>query len=264
MIGQKKILSKIENVTLSTFPHALMLEGSRGSGRKLLIHNICQKLGFEYIDITNTISKELLDEIYLKTIPMVYVINIDNLTIKQENSILKFVEEPLNTIFIVFVTENKDLVIPTIVNRCQVWTLQTYSKQELETLIINREDIFILDYVDTPGELLAYQRNKDNILQMIAMSDKILDCISRASIPNILTIPDKMCFDKEQNKWDVDHFINILYHTIKRRYMKHPELSYYEAYRITSKLCYALRIPRINKRKLVENYLLDLKYIMRS
>lgn len=63
----------------------------------------------------------------------VYILkNIDNATTQAMNSLLKFLEEPVEEVYAILTTKNINKVLPTIQSRCQVIKLLPESKHSLE------------------------------------------------------------------------------------------------------------------------------------
>ena len=99
MIGQDKLIDKINNINMDNLPHSLILLGDKGSGRHTIFNMIVDKMQLPFFDITDKLSQELIDEIYLKIEPIIYLINIDDISLRESNMILKMVEEPLKNAF---------------------------------------------------------------------------------------------------------------------------------------------------------------------
>jgi DNA polymerase-3 subunit delta' len=79
----------------------------------------------------------------------VYIIHLfEKATASAINSLLKFLEEPYDDVIGVITTENQAQILDTIVSRCQVLRIKTYSKEYLEKELANNhlgeEDINIL------------------------------------------------------------------------------------------------------------------------
>lgn len=76
--------------------------------------------------IKNNFSMKSVDGL-----PQIYIINqADKLNRASANSILKFLEEPEEGIIAILVAENKYQVLPTILSRCQIYTLKSGEKEE--------------------------------------------------------------------------------------------------------------------------------------
>lgn len=269
MLGQNKILSKIDNLTLDIMPHSLLILGDKGSGRHTIFNMIVDKLCLPWFDITEKISQDTIDEIYLKVEPIIYLIDINNITVKESNMILKLVEEPLNNAYIVFIGRSRTNVIPTILNRCQLWEMEKYSEEELKyfmaVLYDNYVDyLYLIDFCTTPGQLLHIkQSGTDVIRQMNSMAEKIIDYIGKANFANTLTISDKIAFKNEQDKWDYDIFIKVLHKAIKHRMIETYSIQLEKMFIATSQLLKDTEIPHIDRKYLFEDYLCHCKYIMR-
>ena len=89
MIGQKKLIEKINNCTIDSFPHSLILVGEEGCGKHTVIKYIADKFSFPVFDITENLDLETIEDISLSTSPVIYIINGDKINERQENVILK-------------------------------------------------------------------------------------------------------------------------------------------------------------------------------
>ena len=126
IIGQEKLLKKIQSISLDNFPRTLMLEGPKGSGKHIIADIIRQKLNLPLYNITKNISLDTITEICLKVEPSIYLIEGNILTEKTENVILKFLEEPLKNSFIILLVDDKASLLETVINRCQVWKMDLF------------------------------------------------------------------------------------------------------------------------------------------
>lgn len=257
--GQSKIGNKIYSLTLDTFPRTLLLEGKKGSGRRSIIKEISNKLNLEINDISNQLSNETIDDIACSVKPSIYFINTESITVKNENVILKFLEEPLKNSFIILICEDSNQLIPTIKNRCQVWKLEEYTKEFLNTFIEPKYDATmrreILEFCETPGQIIEYQ-----ILPINDMSEyatKIFTCISSANIANVLNISNAIAYKNEKDKFDFNLFCKILTKTACKLFREN-KISV-DAYMLTQKLNHNRTIFNIDKKYLFEKYLINLK-----
>lgn len=268
MIGQDILINKINILTLDNFPKSLILLGSEGSGKHLIFDLIRNKLGIPYFDITNSISRNTIDEIYLKVEPTLYLIEIDLVTTKEENMLLKLVEEPLDNAYIIFIAKNKSTIISTILNRCQIWELQQYSEDQLRYFLSTKYDNYpdyfkFLEFCDTPGQLLSMIDNNYDIPSMIELANKIIDHISTARFSNTLTLSNKFSFNNETDKLNLDIFIKVFNIQIKKRFLNDSNLKYFNGFKVLNQLQRDLQIPHINKKQLFENCLFVLSRVLR-
>ena len=262
MLGQDKIINKINSSTLDTFPRTLLLEGKKGSGRRTLLKEISKKFNIEIIDISDNLTSETIEEIMCSVSPNIYFINTDSITLKNENVILKFLEEPLKNSFIILICEDVNHLIPTIRNRCQIWKLEEYNRDFLATFINNDLEgnikNNILDFSETPGQVIEYQTLP--IDEMSEYAIKIFTLISSANIANILNISNAIAYKNEKDKFDFNLFCKILTKTGCNLF-KENKLTY-KAYALTKDLNFSRTIFNIDKKHLFENYLVRLKEVI--
>lgn len=258
---QDKLLQIIDKYTLDSFPRSIILEGKKGSGKHLIVNYICEHLHLTYMDITKNLDFESITSYYLNNEPIIYVIDSSQISEKNQNSILKFLEEPLKNAYIIILTVNKYNLLPTILNRCQIYCLANYTKENLSHFIANTSDNnFILNIAETPGELNSL--SNINISNEIEFCLKMISKIDKATFPNALTLSKHIAFNNEQNLIDLSLFVRILKFVILDEIKKGND--YFKTYELTQKLYKDLDIPNIDKKYLFENYLSNLWYYSRG
>lgn len=256
MIGQTKIIDKINSFSYIDLPCSTLLVGDRGSGK----HAICNYMSNYYdvplLDISTEISKDKIDEIYTQSIPAIYVIDIalaskSKKIVNLQNIILKFIEEPPASCKIVILAESKNQVLDTVLNRCQIWCLKKYSLEELRQFSeeFTDEELILLS---TPGNIKSISHQV--LTNINRLCDNIINNINRAGISNTLSIANKINFNNEdkEDTFDLDIFLLCLRNKLSKT-------SYTEAFMLTKLMMENSRIFNINKRYLFEKYLLDLK-----
>lgn len=260
IVGQEKLCEKIDRLNMDTFPRTLLLLGEYGSGKHLLVDYISSSLGCDVEEISDKLSLEYINTISQRVVPMVYVIDSTSLTVKNENVILKFLEEPLKNSYIVLLCTNKKNLIPTILNRCVVWELDTYGVDFLKSFITNDtvDCESLLRVANTPGKIIEYQSYP--IGEMIDLANKIFTNIHRANIANVLTLSRFIAFKNEKDKFDVNLFLDILTMVCRDICVMDPNFGY-GAYALTSRLNNNKYLFNIDKKALFENYLLELKLL---
>ena len=83
-------------------------------------------------------------------VPKIYIIDSSTISIKEQNIILKFVEEPLKNSYIIILKNSK--LLPTILNRCQKWKFEAYSKEELLLVLLTEaEELELEEYLSQLG-----------------------------------------------------------------------------------------------------------------
>lgn len=259
IIGQKKLLDFINKQNLTTLPRTLMLEGETGSGRHMICNYIADKFNLDIEDISETLTYEKIEEINLRIRPYLYIIDSSKLTLKNENTILKFLEEPLKNAYIIVLCENKYDLIETIRNRCHILTLAKYSKVQLEQFIsLVDQSYIILTICKTPGDIIKLQTYP--IKDMLDLGIKIYEKIHNASFANTLTLSNNIAFKNEKDKYDFDIFMRALLYISKTRVVNNAPNSINE-YLTTHDYYNRSKVKNVDKRALFENFLITLKKI---
>lgn len=211
MVGQHKLKSLVDSIELDKFPHVVLLVGDAGAGKRTFIKDkIEPKLGLSCVDITSSITFEGIENIYLSPIPSLNTINLDLLSDKKLNVLLKFLEEPPELAYIILLSTNINNIIPTVLNRCQVWRLEEYSYDDLSKFTDKKE---LINFIRTPGLLLKY--SSDNSINDIAeLSKNLLLKCDNATFSNLLSVSSKFNWSKsDDSKYDLDVFCKIFIFT---------------------------------------------------
>lgn len=261
ILGQEKICTKIDSLSLDEFPRSLMLIGEKGAGKHLIVDYISNKFNLTVLDITTTLDQESIEELYNRVEPYLYLIRANELSIKDENTILKFLEEPLKNSYIVLISETDIGLLQTILNRCQIWYLQNYSREVLKTFVTGNND-YVLSIAHTPGQVIDLCGVP--FTDMIELADKIIDKISTASISNTLTLSNKIKFKDEKDRYDLNIFIDILLQRIVEKSQQIHDSRYISAYLLTSELRKKLSVKNLDYKAQFEKYLINLRTLMKG
>ena len=250
--GQERLCSEIQKLSLNDFPHSVLLVGPQGSGKSLLIEFIAEHLELQ-TEFLNDVSFDSLTEIYLRTEPIIYVL--DNMSVKIQNQILKFLEEPPRNSFIIITARRLGQYLTTIENRCRIWQLDIYSPDILNEFNTSSNSL-VIEISKTPGDVINL--NKSNFSEVIELANKILDKISVASYGNVFNIIETLKSDKLNI--DIELFVRVLKYLIYEHIFNTPtDNKWYDIYMSTFFLLLNFTIPHIDKMQLFENYLMKLK-----
>lgn len=258
MVGQKRLINKLNSFTIDSFPHSCILLGEEGSGKHTVANYIRDNvLHFPLFDITENISDEYIDMIYRNPNPAIYLINTDKMTEKEQNILLKFIEEPLKNAFIILLCQNSTTLLNTVYNRCVIFELDLYTKEELSEFISSSEDKdLILSVLRTPGKIL--NTNLSNIRAIYDLCDKMVDKLSIANFSNTLTIVDKINYKDEYNKFDINIFLDMLIYTLYNKYLTENNKKILNMYLLSVNARKRILDKRINKEIFMENFLTKL------
>lgn len=258
MIGQEKLVARLKSFTVATLPHSILLTGEFGCGKHTLVNELKDYYGLDLFYITDNLTLEGLEQINDRKLPAMYVIDATNITEKQQNVILKFLEEPSQLVYIIIICENKSLLLETVVNRCVSFEFEPYTRQELMSFvsddILNKE--LLLTLCNTPGRI---KMTNSSVLQdMNELCLKIISKIKTANYANTLSISNKINYDKNYDKFDIKVFMNCLMYNILNEYKSKSDTLLYRYYNIINKYSNRLKDTRLNKEMLIENTLTEL------
>lgn len=259
MIGQNKLIEKLNILTLDSMPRSLILLGEKGCGKHIYSKLIADKLGLELKDITENLNLDYLIELRSKVEPFLYIIDASNISIKEQNIILKFLEEPLKNSYIVLLCEDKNYVLETIWNRCQRWRFEFYNKEDLKYFNDNED---ALNIFKTPGKLLNVKGVE--LSNTLILCNKIIDKIGVATLPNTLTIPNNIALKNEKDKIDISIFNDILNYVIEQKILKDSNPNLIKMYNIIREYLYKSKLPKIDFKPLLDNLLINLWEVSRS
>lgn len=258
MLGQDKI-SKSLLRPIVKLPKSILLVGEQGCGKHTIVQEISEMNNIDVLDITEKLSLDYINEILVCPLQHIYLINATNITEREQNVILKLVEEPPMSATIILICENKTSLLETIINRCSVFTFESYSKELLSTFIEDKEqEDLILSLCTTPGQIIA--THSKNIQELKDLCEKFVTRLNVANFQNTLTISNKINFSDEYDKFDLiilfRMLINVLISKIKTNEDSELNRLYTNMYCKTNQFINRLlKDSRLNKQQLFDNYL---------
>lgn len=262
ILGQETLIEKLDKFTLSDFPKTILLQGLRGSGKHLICNYISSKFNIPLEDISKSINIDKIEEIGNRVEPYLYIIDMNillskNKLDKEQSVLLKFIEEPLANSFIIILCEAIDQVLPTILNRCIVFNMNSYSRDILMRFTDSEDNNLILTVAKTPGQILEIKGEK--LSDILTFANKIIDNILKVPYYNALRISDKIAFDNEKDKYPLDILLSLILHTLVEKIRVNDIDIYYIMYNYFNKLYNQIKKPYINKKYLFENTIFSIK-----
>ena len=262
MIGQNKLNNKLNILTLDSMPRSLILLGESGCGKKMYSQLIADKLNLKLINITNNLNLDYLIELKMRVEPYLYLIEASQITLREQNIILKFLEEPLKNSYIIITCEDQSLLLDTVWNRCQRWCFETYTEDELLKFTPHKDYIKIFK---TPGKLINLNNDSIDINSIISLCNKIINKIGVATLPNTLTIFNNIAFKDEKDKINLNLFKDIFLYVIEDALIKEgkdkPVL--FSMYKVIKDYLYKSKLPKIDQKPLFDNMLINLWEVSR-
>ncbi len=178
ILGHENIISQLKNaVRMDKVSHAYILNGEDGSGKSLIARAfaeslLCEKGGDEgcgechfckqvasgnnpdMIWLTHEkpasigvddVREQLIGDIQIKPYNgrhKVYIIDeAEKMTVQAQNAILKTIEEPPEYSVIIFLTNNVEIFLPTIISRCIIFNLKPLRESIMMEYLISEYKI---------------------------------------------------------------------------------------------------------------------------
>lgn len=264
MVGQERIQSKLNSYTLSSFPQTSLIVGQFGCGKHTLVNEIAKKFNVDIIDMTNNISLESINQTYTRALPTIYLIDASKLNERQQNIILKFLEEPIKGSYIILLSEGKESLLETILNRCVLFEFEPYTKEQLSCFIkndIENKDLILMS-CNTPGQIMSL--NNKTLKDVDELCNNIINKIHLATFQNTLSISTKFNYKDEYDKIDLNVFFTLLSIKLRDAFVKTNESKYVTMYQVLNTYLRMLKDTRLNKEHLIENMLTKLWLVTRQ
>lgn len=260
MIGQEKLFEKL---ITSNLPKSNLIIGECGCGKHTFVNKICEKHKLDCVDITENVSKELIDEIYISSKISAYIIDIVELSkksryINKENAILKFIEEPPQGAVIFVLAEYESQVIDTIKNRCIIWKFEPYHINDLKQFKqFNNKQIYSL--LNTPGKVINSD-DEQYYESLFNTCDNIINNIHKANISNTLSLEKHLAFNNDKG-YTLQLFFNAMKLKLYDRIYQNSSNEDLYAFYLTLQDIRKLQVLNVNEKNLFDNYILGLKTI---
>lgn len=259
MIGQEKIISKLFSYSLDKLPRTIMLLGERGCGKHTLVNEVSTHFNLEIEDITNSLNLETINDIYTRPLPKFYLIDTTLINEKQQNVILKFLEEPSKSTYIILLCENKHTLLGTILNRCFVLEFEQYTKEQLKDFVVDKEhEEYILEMCKTPGQVKGV--NAKTLESTSKLCNNIVSKLrkDKVTLASALSIVNKINFKDEYDKTDLKIFFDILCSKVLSEYKTTNSKELKKMYTILDAYANRFRDSRYNGVQLFESMLIDI------
>lgn len=253
LIGQDRLNKLLENISVDIMPRSLILSGPKGCGKHLFCSLLQEKLNIPVSDITDKLDFEFIIELYTRTTPNIYIIDSTNIMQKEQNRVLKFLEEPLKNSFIIILCESLNQLLDTVINRCEIIRFQPYTVEQLRQFDPNIDET-ILHICNTPGDIISYKNI--SLEPYLTLAHKMIEKMRIAAISNAISISDKIAFKDESDKLDLNLFKKVLLNTASAALVNQEiNNSFFDA--IRNYLTESSQ-PRVNQKYLFDNLITTL------
>ena len=149
----------------------------------------------------------------------VYILHlIETMTVSATNSILKFLEEPGKQTYAFLTTNNENLVLPTIISRCQLLRLKTADKQlvikEAMELGVEEKDAELLSCFYNNGELIKEiidsQEENDAFFTAKECFEQTIEILANEETADVMYYVQSNVVNNVKSKETCRYYINML------------------------------------------------------
>lgn len=254
---QPDLQNFISTASIDFCPRAILLRGYSGCDGTDFALQLSEQLNFAYKDYTPQLIEDALNaliETQVNNSPTIYYINVDQLTVRDQNALLRTIESPsAGSIFVLFSSTS---IISTLVNRCRQLYFVQYSKESLRSLCPEAPDLLI-KICHSPSQIAEYIMEDLTPYQLLA--DNMFKNFERANISNVLTIPLKFKWTKQSGATELNFDLFLLLLAHRAILVAKENSACIPLYKAILELVQRANLPNIDKRRLFDSFLLEAK-----
>lgn len=271
MIGQEKLLSKIERLCAINFPRFTILCGPKASGKHLIAKHISKKLNATLVNSGIKVDeiRETISLAYKQSEPTVYLLaDADKMSPAAKNAILKVTEEPPRKAYFIMTLVDLNNTLATLKSRGTVLTMDRYFPGELLEYATSKgynftdqEQDYLMGICTTPGEvdiLCSY-----NITEFYQFVETVAENIGKVNGANAFKIGARLSYKEEDEGYDVTLFLRTLMCVYLAR-IHQSSLRTVLSIREISKYLAEMNTTGINKSATMDMLILELRGIWMS
>ena len=257
IIGQNKLLSIIDSYyAKQNLSKTLLFLGPAGCGKHTLAKYITEKFNLDLVELDDSITTENIEDYLHSTIDTMYLIDLNRFSEKQQNQVLKFIEEPSKSVYITLIANSEAGILNTILNRCIKYTFEPYTKEQVEQITNTAVNELAFTILKTPGKLINLTDKSFN--DILELADKIVHKMNYATYANALSVSTKINYKDLYNKIDFNLFFDVVEYLALEDYKKTSNEQSFTIFKITNKYKQYATQTNLIKEMLMINYLTDL------
>lgn len=208
MPNRADLLARMGEYELRTLPKSMLFIGGDDKGKEEALSKLCERLGLELRQAVPPFDDEAIAEMQHSPIAALYEISLSGFDKKEQNSLLKVVEEPMDAVYVAVLTDSDGDVLETLRNRCVEFRVDAYTKEELKAECGDGYDELAYEVCDSPEELRSVDKKQFEDLK--ALCEKIVKSIGLASYPNAMKLALSINFKDDYSKFDFKQFFGVL------------------------------------------------------
>lgn len=269
MIGQERLLTRIDKMIEAGFPRFTIICGNKQSGRKTIARRIAKALGAYLINSSIKVDdvREIIDLAYKQTEPIVYLLaDADKMSPAAKNALLKVTEEPPRKAYFIMTLKDINNTLGTLKSRGTILNIDPYTPKEIldyaefkQYELSKEEQDIVSNLCAVPGEVDLLMRY--NILEFYDFVKTVIDNIGTVNGANAFKIGLKLNYKDNDGGWDISLFLRAIMFVCRDRMIEEPLPQYKESIRVTSKYLSQLSITGINKPSTIDMWILEMRGI---
>lgn len=269
MIGQERLLTRIDKMIEAGFPRFTIICGNKQSGRKTIARYIAKALGAYLINSSIKVDdvREIIDLAYKQTEPIVYLLaDVDKMSPAAKNALLKITEEPPRKAYFIMTLQDINNTLATLKSRGTVLNIDPYTPTDLlkyaedkEYKLTKEEQEIISNICTVPGEVDTLVRY--DILTFYDFAKTVVDNIGIVNGANAFKIGLKLSYKENDGGWDIALFLRTIMYMCRKKMDTKPIQQYRDSIAITSKYLSQINITGINKSSTIDMWILEMRGI---
>lgn len=269
MIGQERLLTRIDKMIEARFPRFTIICGNKQSGRKTIARRIAKALDAHLINSNIKVDdvREIIDLAYKQTEPIVYLLaDVDKMSPAAKNALLKITEEPPRKAYFIMTLQDINNTLATLKSRGTVLNIDPYTPADLlkyaedkEYKLSKEEQEIISNICTVPGEVDLLVRY--DILTFYDFAKTVVDSIGIVNGANAFKIGLKLGYKEDDGGWDIALFLRTIMYICRKKMDTKPLPQYKESIRLTSKYLSQINITGINKPSTIDMWILEMRGI---
>lgn len=237
MIGQKKLLSRIDSYTLSTLPKSILFLGEEGCGKHMIANHIAEIFRFKKVIVDKETDTDTFADYQLAVVPTLLIIDLRLFAEKDQNKFLKFIEEPAKNIWVVLLANSEIGILPTVLNRCTKFHFDQYSVNELKQFqwLDQSENDLVYKICRTPGQIEKFgtAESSDRLVEAYNYCKLLVDDFDKLSYTYLISSAIEHVNCKEDyNKITFDLFILVLEYVLFEAVLKNEKVYSQKMYKV--------------------------------
>ena len=273
IIGQTKIINWVDNLTVDSFPHFIVLIGAKGSGKRTIAKYIADKLSAVYVecDIKVDAVRNAITLASTVETPIVYCFaNADTMRAEAKNALLKITEEPPKNAYFIFTVVDESTLLETIKSRATVIRLDPYTAEDMEKMraVMLSDDLTDEEKItfqnafltaETPYELKQMFKYG---MDFFVYVDLVMDNIAEVEEANAFKSSSKLALHGEDDKYDLGLFWKAFIHDCLNCIDEDP-LHYAEGIIVTDKYYKKQAQLGVNLQQLYDSWVFEIRGVWR-